>query len=265
MVVTIDLDLELGPPDGKVGQLPRQPWSVVTQAVDAVAEVLDPKAVGYVGRHACKGILAPQQRGARPGLMQGVPCVSRGRGLTIDRGFVNGRAGWNWGIRDAQSARGAGHFRTRRVRPRSCAVRSVDAVGGARRLRRTIRSGSRIPTSRRSPAAGAANTNHGDYEKSYQAVIDDLNKHGGINGRKVVPVIAGIDPLGTAPAQETCLKFTEDDPVFAAVGFFNADVPLCYAEKHDTPVLGGQITDAIWLGRKRRGSPSTRARRWLRG
>jgi ABC-type branched-subunit amino acid transport system substrate-binding protein len=93
-------------------------------------------------------------------------------------------------------------------------------------------------------AAGAANTNHGDYEKSYQAVIDDLNKRGGINGRKVVPLIAGIDPLGTAPAQETCLKFTEDEPVFAAVGFFNADAPLCYAEKHDTPVLGGQITDA---------------------
>ena len=57
-------------------------------------------------------------------------------------------------------------------------------------------------------------------------------------------MFAGIDPLGTAPAQETCLKFTEDDPVFAAVGFFNADAPLCYAEKHDTPVLGGQITDA---------------------
>ena len=32
--------------------------------------------------------------------------------------------------------------------------------------------------------------------------------------------------------------------MFAAVGFFNADAPLCYAEKHDTPVLGGQITEA---------------------
>ena len=46
MVVTIDLDLERVLPDGKVGQLPRQSRSVVTQAEDAVAEVLDPKAVG---------------------------------------------------------------------------------------------------------------------------------------------------------------------------------------------------------------------------
>src|SRR3954470_14893203 len=45
-------------------------------------------------------------------------------------------------------------------------------------------------------------TNHGNYTKSYQAVIDDLNKHGGINGRKVVPLIAPINPLGTAPAEE---------------------------------------------------------------
>ena len=34
------------------------------------------------------------------------------------------------------------------------------------------------------------NTNHGDYEKAYRAVIDDLNKQGGVNGRKLVPVFA---------------------------------------------------------------------------
>ena len=62
MVVTVDLDLERVLPGGKVGQLPRQSRSVVTQAEDAVAEVLDPKVVRCVGRHACKGILAPQQR-----------------------------------------------------------------------------------------------------------------------------------------------------------------------------------------------------------
>jgi ABC-type branched-subunit amino acid transport system substrate-binding protein len=86
------------------------------------------------------------------------------------------------------------------------------------------------------------NTNHGDYEKSYRAVIDDLNKHGGVNGRKLVPLIEKINPIGTAPAQEACLKQTEDDHAFAAIGFFNSDAPMCYVEKHDTPVLGGQIT-----------------------
>ena len=86
------------------------------------------------------------------------------------------------------------------------------------------------------------NTNHGDYEKSYRAVIADLNKQGGINGRKVVPVFAAIDPLGTAPAQEACIKLTEDEKVFAAMSFFNADAPLCFVDSHDTPLLGGQTT-----------------------
>ena len=86
------------------------------------------------------------------------------------------------------------------------------------------------------------NTNHGDYEKSYRAVIDDLNKQGGINGRKVVPVFAAINPLGTAPAQEACIKLTEDEKVFAAMSFFNADAPLCFVQSHDTPILGGQTT-----------------------
>ena len=80
---------------------------------------------------------------------------------------------------------------------------------------------------------------HGDYKKTYNAVIDELNKQGGINGRKVVPVFAPINPIGTVPAQEACVKLTEDEKVFAAVGFFYTDAPLCYVSQHDTPILGG--------------------------
>jgi ABC-type branched-subunit amino acid transport system substrate-binding protein len=82
---------------------------------------------------------------------------------------------------------------------------------------------------------------HGDYQKAYNAVIDELNKKGGIDGRKVVPVFAPINPIGTAPAQEACLKLVEDDKVFATVGFFYFDAPLCYVAQHDTPILGGTM------------------------
>ncbi len=82
---------------------------------------------------------------------------------------------------------------------------------------------------------------HGDYKTTYNAVIDELNKKGGINGRKVVPVFAPINPIGTAPAQEACVKLTEDEKVFAAVGFFYFDGPLCYVAQHDTPILGGTM------------------------
>ncbi len=86
------------------------------------------------------------------------------------------------------------------------------------------------------------NIDHGDYETSYKAVIDDINSKGGINGRKIVPVFAPINPIGTDPAQAACVKLTEDEKVFAVVGFFLNDGPLCYLEQHTTPVVGGTIT-----------------------
>jgi ABC-type branched-subunit amino acid transport system substrate-binding protein len=91
------------------------------------------------------------------------------------------------------------------------------------------------------PIKDIVDISHGDYEKAYGAVIDDLNKKGGVNGRKLVPVFGKVNPLGTAPAQEVCLKLTEDEKVFAAVGFFIMDAPNCYVAQHDTPVLGGTM------------------------
>ena len=46
----------------------------------------------------------------------------------------------------------------------------------------------------------------GDYEAAYQAVIDDINADGGINGRKIEPVFAKVSPLGTEPAEAVCTE-----------------------------------------------------------
>jgi hypothetical protein len=73
-------------------------------------------------------------------------------------------------------------------------------------------------------------------------VINDLNSKGGINGRKIVPIYAPVDPVGTDAAQTACVKLTEDEKVFAVVGFFLNDGPLCYLEQHDTAVVGGTMT-----------------------
>jgi hypothetical protein len=82
---------------------------------------------------------------------------------------------------------------------------------------------------------------HGDYEAAFNAVIDDLNSRGGINGRTIEPVFAPINPIGTEAAEESCLKLTEDDQVFAITGFFLADSVLCPLENHDTAVVGGEM------------------------
>ncbi len=83
---------------------------------------------------------------------------------------------------------------------------------------------------------------HGDYEAAYQAVADDINANGGINGRQLELFFAPVTPIGTEPAEAACTQLTEDEGVFAVAGFFLDDSPLCYVELHDTPTIGGFIT-----------------------
>src|SRR6476619_2664814 len=66
--------------------------------------------------------------------------------------------------------------------------------------------------------AAGIKRDHGDYEKAFQTVIDDVNAKGGVNGRTIVPVYAPINPIGTDPAQQACVKLTEDEKVFAVIG-----------------------------------------------
>lgn len=82
----------------------------------------------------------------------------------------------------------------------------------------------------------------GDYEAAYRAVIDDINANGGINGRTIEPVFAAVSPLGTAPAEEVCVRLTEDEDVFAVIGFFQDDAVSCPVSQHGTAVIGGVMT-----------------------
>ncbi len=78
------------------------------------------------------------------------------------------------------------------------------------------------------------NVDPGNYQKAYQALIDKINARGGINGRKIVPVFAAINPLGTAPAATACTELTEDDKVFVVMGFFQTPDTACYVQTHHT-------------------------------
>ena len=83
---------------------------------------------------------------------------------------------------------------------------------------------------------------HGDYEAAYTALFDDINANGGINGRTVEPVFAGINPVGTEFADAACVQLTEDEEVFAVMGFFLGDGVLCPLETHQTAVIGGSMS-----------------------
>ena len=85
---------------------------------------------------------------------------------------------------------------------------------------------------------------HGDYLSAFQALADDINANGGINGRKITIVDGPVNPVGTGAAAVVCTKQTEDTQVFAAIGNLQADQTGCYVTDHDTALVGGQQTGA---------------------
>ena len=82
----------------------------------------------------------------------------------------------------------------------------------------------------------------GDWKGAWQALIDQINNAGGINGRKLVPTIVAIDPTDPKYAQAACVKFTEDEKDFLVAGFFVADAVNCVVDTHKTAVVGGTQT-----------------------
>ncbi len=79
----------------------------------------------------------------------------------------------------------------------------------------------------------------GDNEGQYREAIATINDNGGILGRMIDPVVVYVDPLSETGYQEACVQLTEDEQVFAAIGFVNpAEVALCYTETGDTPFVG---------------------------
>ena len=71
-------------------------------------------------------------------------------------------------------------------------------------------------------AAGVGAITHGDSLANARAVVDDINKHGGVAGRRIELVTANFDSTSTQTLDQqwsaVCQKFTRDSPrVFAVI------------------------------------------------
>jgi ABC-type branched-subunit amino acid transport system substrate-binding protein len=87
------------------------------------------------------------------------------------------------------------------------------------------------------------NIDLGDYEAAYTALIDQINKSGGVNGRKIVPVFGKVSVISPAAAQETCVKLTQDEKVFAVLGnFVMPNQTDCYVETNKTALVAAPLT-----------------------
>jgi hypothetical protein len=87
--------------------------------------------------------------------------------------------------------------------------------------------------------------NQGSFPDAYNALIADVNAHGGIGGRKIVPYLIAVNPTGTAPAATACTQLTEDDKVFVAIAPLQPD---CYLEQHHTPTINAQFQGTLPSG-----------------
>jgi hypothetical protein len=79
----------------------------------------------------------------------------------------------------------------------------------------------------------------GNFPDAYNAIIADLNAHGGVDGRKLVPYLLAVSPVGTAPAATACTQLDEDDKVFAAIAPFE---PSCFLQQ-GVPTISGSYQE----------------------
>jgi ABC-type branched-subunit amino acid transport system substrate-binding protein len=87
----------------------------------------------------------------------------------------------------------------------------------------------------------------------YQDFFNNVNKQGGVNGRKLVADFNTECPLTSTSdlLVQVCTKFTDDDKVFAVIGNLSdaaqdAAMHVCIAKKHNTPVLTFQVTQDMF-------------------
>jgi hypothetical protein len=80
--------------------------------------------------------------------------------------------------------------------------------------------------------------------------VNLINKAGGIDGRKINPMIVSYDPTDSAGQQALCKQWTEGSPpVFAvidAVGSWIGDNELCVTEEGHTPMIAEWTTITDW-------------------
>ena len=82
----------------------------------------------------------------------------------------------------------------------------------------------------------------------YNAYINDINMHGGVAGKRIIPVYESYCPIGNSQSLALCTKFTEDDKVFAVLGDFvdfSGDSQTCLARDHNTVLMTFELTQAI--------------------
>ncbi len=92
-----------------------------------------------------------------------------------------------------------------------------------------------------------------EYNQQTNAInlyVDQINSSGGINGRKINPMIVQFDPTNEPSMQALCRQWTEGSPpVFAVVdgiGTWEWGDQLCVTQQGQTPLISAWATTTNW-------------------
>jgi hypothetical protein len=80
------------------------------------------------------------------------------------------------------------------------------------------------------------------YPDAYGAVIANMNVHGGVDGRRLVPYFVEENPAVPSSATATCTQLTEDDKAFIIM---MPVYPDCYQQTYDTPTIAGTLPGTV--------------------
>jgi hypothetical protein len=104
---------------------------------------------------------------------------------------------------------------------------------------------------------GLVDIDRGDPQIVLDALIDDVNARGGINGRMLEAHLEVLLPIDATAADTACVRMTEDIEVFAVLAPFvgpNTEVNPCINSRNATVIVGGQptpeqleVSEAPWI------------------
>jgi ABC-type branched-subunit amino acid transport system substrate-binding protein len=87
-------------------------------------------------------------------------------------------------------------------------------------------------------------------DNAIHVYVNQINDSGGINGRKINPIIVPFDPTDTTEQRALCKQWTQGSPpVFAVldgVGAWVGDNELCITQEGHTPMIGAWSTITEW-------------------
>ena len=96
----------------------------------------------------------------------------------------------------------------------------------------------------------AGDVEYTEQAKAIKLFVGQINQSGGINGRKINPIISYFDPTNESNMRALCKDWTEGSPaafaVLDGVGDWSGDNELCITQEGHTPFLGQWTTVSNW-------------------